>query len=66
MRSGFASSSSSRSFDLTVATSFGLDYVIAYLSDHGHGLVVVLQVLKVQLGQFPSFAGMEHGALHCT
>ena len=49
MGSVFASSSSSSSFDLTVGTSSGLEYDIAYLSDLGHGLAVVRQVLKVQL-----------------
>ena len=32
---------------------------IANLSYHDH--VVALQALKVQFGQWPSFAGMEHG-----
>ena len=30
----------------------------------GHGPVIVLQVLKVQLGQQPSLTGMEHHAPH--
>ena len=61
MRSRSWSSSLVCSFlDLTVATLLCFD--IADLSDHGP--VIVLQVLKVWLGQQPSFNGMEHPTLH--
>ena len=47
--------------DLTVATPLWFD--IADLSDRGP--VIVLQVLKIWLGQCPaSFTGMEHRTLH--
>ena len=42
-----------------MATSSDLNDT-ADLSDHG------LQALKVRLGQWQSFTGMEHGALHAT
>ena len=61
MRSKLSSSSfTCSSLDLTVATSFGLILQICL-----YGPIIVLQVLQVHLGQWPSFtAGMKHGTPH--
>ena len=54
------SSSSNTSFASSSLTLLWLD--TADLSDHGPA--IVLQVLKIHLGQWPSFNGIEHGAGH--